>query len=365
MIPNTLDHLGHLISFDTTNPPRAISSDSPIIQYLHNKLDSLGFSVEVIDYGDGRVNVYALRGSPRILFNVHIDTVPTSEGWTHNPFEMKLIDDRIYGLGACDIKGAAACLLDLAEAMVDYPLALLFSTDEEGANGCCVAKFCASNLFSGFEQVVVAEPTQCEAVLAHRGYLSMLGEFSGVAGHSSEARALSDNAIHKACAWAAEALVLAKSEQDIEHGGYAGLCFNLGTIKGGIKSNVIADSAEIKWSARLRPMDDVDEWCHRFQSLGNQKDVQWHSPFNGPPLPADLEQLKAAERFAKQHNIPIANGVNFWTEASLFSAVGVPALVLGSGNIAQAHCADEWVSLSQLETIRARYQRIIEGAANV
>lgn len=356
-----LQHLAALVAINTTNPPREISADGALVQYLKPCLESLGFQVHVSDYGGGHVNIFANRGTPDVLFNVHLDTVPAAAAWQRDPWQLSIEDERAYGLGACDIKGAAACLLSLAQELPQANMAMLFSTDEEGSGGCCIQNFCSEIGLVPYRQVVVAEPTQCEAVLAHRGYLSVVGRFKGLAGHSSEARALTESAVHRACHWAHDALTLAAAEQDIEQHGYRGVCFNLGRINGGVKSNVIADDAEVRWSARLRPGDDSDHWYQRFTDLDQSHHADWQRPFLGPPLPAREALLDAAAEFARSYGIPLAAGVNFWTEAALFSAAGVPALVLGPGDIRQAHSADEWVTLAQLELACERYQRIIEG----
>jgi hypothetical protein len=70
--------------------------------------------VRTWDHGDGHVSWFAVRGKPKILFNVHLDTVPAGDGWSRDPFELQVRDDRAIGRGACDIKGAAAVLLTLA-----------------------------------------------------------------------------------------------------------------------------------------------------------------------------------------------------------------------------------------------------------
>ena len=358
-----LKHLQSLIAFNSENPPREINVDHPMVIYVQHALASCGFQVLLEDFGQGRVNVFCMRGRPSILFNVHLDTVPASSQWQRHPFQMSVEKDRIYGLGACDIKGAAACLLAIAQSCTD-DMAILFSTDEEGSDPCCVHRFCESTHLQAFEYVVVAEPTQCQAVLAHRGFVSVVGDFQGTAGHSSEARALSDNAIHKAARWINAATELAAEVQTVEQHGYQGLCFNVGAIQGGIKSNVIADSVQLRWSMRQRPLDHVPEWLSRMTQVSHEQDVQWTPAFIGPSLPANEQQWQAAKCWIESLSIPIGRGVNFWTEASLFSEAGLPAIVLGSGNIEQAHCADEWVAISELQTLTQQYQSIIEGACD-
>ena len=224
-------------------------------------------------------------------------------------------------------------------------MAMLFTTDEEGASGVCVAEFVRSEQCGAFKQVVVAEPTDCLAVLSHRGYLSVKGEFTGVSGHSSEPRALKDNALHKLSSWVAQAVTTAE-QMELED---RRPCFNVGEIHGGIKSNVIADQARLHWSARLSPGDSNEEFLELMTGLDSSESATWKVPFSGPPLPTDGQDVSQAQAFVDRHGIESGPVVNFWTEASLFAQAGIPAIVLGPGNIAQAHVVDEWVSLDQLE----------------
>ena len=135
-----LEHLAALVACDTQNPPRQIGPDHTIFAHLRAVLADIGFDLELIDHGDGRISFVATRGQPSILFNVHLDTVPVGDGWASPPLELTVANGRAYGHGSCDIKGAAAVLLTLAEQH-QHDMALLFSTDEEGASGCCVDRF--------------------------------------------------------------------------------------------------------------------------------------------------------------------------------------------------------------------------------
>ena len=341
-----------LIAFDTQNPPRNLNRDSLIFEYLRTALGS-GFGIEIADHGKGRVSFFAVRGQPDVLFNVHLDTVPILDGTRFPALEMTIRGDRVYGRGACDIKGAAACLLTIAQRS-DVPLALLFTTDEEGGEGCCVSEFIGAGRCASFNQVIVAEPTLCVAEVVHRGYLSVKGVFRGRSGHSSERRTLRDNAIHRMARWSAAAVEDARlAEED-------GLrsCFNIGTVKGGVKSNVIADRVAIHWSARLLPGQSNNEFLKRLMKLDAAEYADWEVPFSGPPLPNAEHIELTADSFARMQGLQIGKGLDFWTEASLFSAAGVPALVLGPGSIEQAHVVDEWVSLEQLKTVMGIYHKL-------
>lgn len=353
-----LRHLEALVGFDTQNPPRAFDSGSGIFAYIAEVLGD-DFDIDTVDHGEGRVTVHARRGEPEVLFNVHLDTVPVLEGSKHPPLELVVDGDRAWGRGVCDIKGAAACLLAVAET-TDAPLALLFTSDEEGAEGCCVDEFIASGAAEPYAHVVVAEPTECRAEFRHRGFLSARGVFAGVGGHSSEPRALAENAIHRLARWSAAALELAAAEDAAGRR----TCFNIGTVDGGVKSNVIADSAGIFWSARLAPGESNEAFLDRLSALDGGEHCRWITSFSGPPLPTGGHDDGAARAFATSHGLETGEGLAFWTEASLFGAAGTPALVLGPGRIEQAHVVDEWVALEQLERALGIYANIVNTHAS-
>ena len=348
MMARVLEHLGALVACDTRNPPRDIDGQHPIFGVLDAVLQS-SFEVEVADHGAGRVSYFARRGRPDVLFNVHLDTVPVGEGWRYPPLALTVEGDRAYGRGTCDIKGAAAALLAIAES-TDHDLALLFTTDEEGASGCCVREFCKAHDLTGYDAAVVAEPTNCRAVTAHRGFLSVVGRFSGRSGHSSEPYALTDSAVHRFSRWSAAALAAVAGESAADRS-----CFNIGRVEGGIKSNVIADALEVRWSARLPGGHSNAAFMARITGLTDGRDAEWTCPFEGPPLPGTGADEASARAFAERHRLPAGDPVSFWTEASLFSAAGLPAIVLGPGDIAQAHTIDEWVTLAQLQRAHALY----------
>ena len=179
LLPVVLRHLEALVAFDTRNPPRAIGTGG-IFEYLRAQLP--GFAVTVTDHGAGAVSMLAVRGGPKRVFNVHLDTVPSSPGWSADPHRLRIDGERAIGLGACDIKGAAAGLLAAAGATAG-DAAFLFTSDEEANDARCIPAFLASG--HGFVEAIVAEPTQGHAVLAHRGIASVRMEFLRVSAATS------------------------------------------------------------------------------------------------------------------------------------------------------------------------------------
>lgn len=350
-----LKHLSTLVQHDTCNPPRLMKGDDPMFSELKTFFQQLGFKVTVQDLGGGHVWLWAVRGTPDLMFNVHLDTVPVSGTWQHPPFEATVVGDKVYGRGVCDIKGAAACLMALAEDS-DAPMAVLFSSDEEGTESCCIVDFLQQVDTSAFQQVVVAEPTGCQAALSHRGYLSVAGSFKSQSGHSSQPNALHDNANHRACHWLSKALSLAQSH--VSDSNPAGLCFNLGHIQGGIKNNMIADDCQLSFSVRVNPGQSNPLIYQTLTKLTTQ--AEWQISFDAPPLPEDLSLKSKAAAFCDHVDWPTLDSVDFWTEAALFSQHGLPTVVMGPGHIAQAHTTDEWVELSQLITCYQHYLKVLQ-----
>ncbi|MBS0228509.1 MAG: acetylornithine deacetylase [Proteobacteria bacterium] len=359
MLNTVLRHLEALVSFDTRNPPRLIGTGG-IFDYIRAHLP--GFRCTVTDHGDGAVSLLAVRGQPTRVFNVHLDTVPSSQAWSADPHVLRVTTDRAIGLGACDIKGAAAGLLAAAnETRGDA--AFLFSTDEEANDPRCISAFLGVD--HGFSEAIIAEPTRCEAVLAHRGISSVLLRFKGEAGHASSANALHASALHQAMRWGSRALDLVEAEAAAHFGGLSGLRFNIGKVEGGIKANVIAPSAEVRFNFRPLPSQSIDALHARLGACAAEGVLErYEETFRGPSLPAgdvaDAEQRRqVALLLAESLQLPVGNAVDFWTEASLFSQAGLTAFVYGPGDIAQAHAADEFVLLDQLQRYTDSIIRIL------
>ncbi len=368
VIDRVLEHLAWLVGFDTSDPASTVTGAHPIIVRCARELEAAGCEVLVEDLGGGSVNVLAVRGEPRVLFNCHLDTVRADGGWMRDPFSLavkgernggwnppplSVVDggwnppplpvvegERVFGLGACDIKGAAACLL-VAAKETDGPLAVLLTTDEEGGKGRCIGHFLKTREFEP-DVVVVCEPTGCEAVAGHRGFASFEVSFRGGAGHTSLADATVSSAVHHAVRWANEALSIAETELGDGR-------FNIGIIEGGTASNVVASSARVRFG--YRPLPGAEAAARGTRALQRMEELlpsssaaAWTERFVGPALEASAAVIEAIG----QWGVSCGPDVDFWTEAGLFAADGLPAVVIGPGDIAQAHAADEFVEVEQL-----------------
>ena len=188
-------------------------------------------------------------------------------------------------------------------------------------------------------------------MLAHRGISSVLMRFSGRAGHASSDNASTDSAVHQAIRWGARALDFVETQAHARFGGLTGLRFNIGRIEGGIKANMIAPAAELRFGFRPLPSMDTDALLdtlpHASPSPPPPSSPKRSAARRCRPATSPTPNRVVSPRaiVADALGIPIGNAVDFWTEASLFSQAGYDAFVFGPGDIAQAHAADEWVAL--------------------
>lgn len=286
--------------------------------------------------------VFATWGTPRRVINAHVDTVPANAGWSRDPWTPAIEGGKLFGLGSADTKGAIAATLVALDDTRPKNFGALFSGDEE-AGSRILTQFLSRPQPSGIEEVVVCEPTKRVAGIAHRGVLSQKALASGPGGHSS----LADHLPKPIARLARLAVALDDSALRRMHDGPAGMtgtCLNIASLTGGIAFNVIAARAELEWSLRPYPGFDRASWEHELAGLTEGLAIETtidHPPFAaraGSALPALLAPF--ADRVGP---------LDFWTEAALYAEHGIDAVVIGPGDIAQAHAADEWVALEDLD----------------
>lgn len=345
---DVIDHLRTLVAADSTNPPRAIPASHPAVAHCADALAESGFDCTLDDLGDGCVRLFGVRGRPDVLVNCHLDTVPACPGWSGDPLALRVESGAAIGLGACDVKGAAAAIL-AACRRAPGDAAVLFTTDEESGSSRCVRSF-LDNRPRGLSRAIVCEPTGCGVVDAHRGLLSVEGVFSGASGHAS--RGATDSAVHQAVRWSAKALEWHEREAPESR-------FSIGVIEGGVKPNMTAASARVRFGLRPPIGESPAHQYGALRALANGARVLWTERFEGPALESDESARVLADRLGA----PMSAPVDFWTEASLFASAGMSAVVFGPGSIAYAHAPDEQVPLEDLERAAACFQRLFSGGS--
>jgi len=304
--------------------------------------------------------VYARYGTPTLLLNVHLDTVPANSGWKRDPFIADVTDDRVYGLGTCDIKGAIATILTALGGGEANNLGVLFSGDEENGSQC-IPHFLENTDTKSIRRAVVCEPTARCAGLRHRGVLAYRARYVGKGGHSSKADTMEKPIVELAkLALALDAIAI----EDLHEGppDMQGLCMNVAKLDGGVAYNVVPDLGELSFSLRPAPGFDSGAFRARLESarLASHpkieiEEITDHRPF-GCGDEAGIRDLVGpyTEDFV---------GLDFWTEAALLQASGIDCVVIGPGDIAQAHAADEFVMLADLRWALEMFRGIISRHA--
>lgn len=346
MLGRVLTHLDRLVACDTQNPPRTIGLDHPAIAYCVSVLKHCGCAISLTDHGEGCITLLATRGEARTVVNCHLDTVPADPSWTRDPFKLVVEGDDAVGLGACDVKGAAACMLAAVEES-EGAVALLLTTDEEAGQSRCVREFLKQDL--PYDRAVIAEPTGVKAVTKHRGLATYELAFRGVAAHSSVIGADQRNAVHHASLWCAKAIGLTESKP------FDDIRLNIGMIEGGTKANVAASSAKVIFGMRPPPGMHPDVPAKALGDLvKDPENCAWKTRFAAP----GLDETGGTPGLLSDYGFAKGDPVDFWTEAALFGEAGLATVVLGPGNIKQAHAADEFVPLDDLRRAAEAYKKV-------
>jgi acetylornithine deacetylase/succinyl-diaminopimelate desuccinylase family protein len=296
----------------------------------------------------------------RIVLAPHMDTVGAGDD---NQFLPQFKAGRIYGRGACDTKGSIAvflsALIELASAKrrpASTEICLVALVDEE--NGQAGSRFLAKRGFMA-NLAIVGEPTRLQIVTAHKGDLWLQLETQGKAAHGSRPE-LGRNAIHLM------AKIVHLLETDYarqlrrrRHSLLRHATINVGAISGGRQPNIVPDRCSIRIDRRTIPGEsdpavkrEILRFIRRHGLSASMLDNKEDEP--APPLETN-PRLPLVQQFLRSAGQKKPAGVDFFTDAGVLAAAGIPSVVFGPGDIAQAHTADEWVAVSQLE----RGQRLL------
>ncbi|MBL8813888.1 MAG: M20 family metallopeptidase [Planctomycetaceae bacterium] len=370
--------LKSLVAIPSVNPMgRSLSGDqyleARLTDWLVAFLKTHHLPCEVISIEPGRANVLTRIDAPgatkTVLFDAHQDTVPV-DGMTIPPFEPMERDGRIYGRGSCDVKGGLAAMLSaFLQLAQDRPAKMpnvVFSmTCDEEATSLGINHMVASwkgevpsyrLLPKAPDVAIVAEPTLLDIVVAHRGAVRWKIVTRGRACHSSRPKE-GINAIYRM----AEVVRLLEQYAESLPGSRPAhpLCgpatLSVGLISGGSSVNVVPDYCEIDIDRRLLPGETglnarseiIGYLAERLPFEVEHLEPYCLSSALGDDLNSSLasELMKSIRAIDGEHSVI---GVPYGTHASRIAAAGIPAVVFGPGDIAQAHTKDEWIEISQL-----------------
>ncbi len=345
-----------------------------VTSYLQSVFQKLDVPWERSTVEPGRDNIVARiegrtppeQGGRVLLFEAHQDTVPV-EGMTIDPLGAEVRDGRLYGRGACDIKGGMAAMLAafsrLAEMRNELDATIVMACTVGEEFGYTGAKLLARQWTEGGlklmprapDAAIVAEPTLLNVVIAHKGLVRWRCRTKGRAAHSSQPLR-GENAIFK-MAPILQALEVYQKEvapTRAEHPLLGRPTLSVGVIAGGISVNTVPDHCYIEIDRRMMPEENPEEvYRHVVDFVAQRTDAAQHDPaFIVAPGLSSTNNGPLADRLVevacRLGNPSEKIGVNYGTDAAAYGPLGVPVVVFGPGDIAQAHTEDEWLALDQL-----------------
>ena len=338
-----------------------------------------GLSVEYEAVTPGRNNIFITfkgneEGKHMVLCG-HMDTV-SSEGMIIEPFNGYIEDGKFWGRGSVDMKGGLACML--------YAMILLkrqgFLPKGKITLIGTVGEECPTNSDGAFalrrrgkfaDMAIVGEATNLNIAAAHKGTMSLEVKIKGKAAHSSNP-ALGDNAIYKAV----DLITLIKEKllPELEKRNHP-LCgqatLNVGMIDGGIQNNIVPDRCMFSLNRRYIPGEEENQIVEEIIALWRELPYAFDDlsisvlkeTENRIPMETDLDEtlvVKLLESCKKLGLDSVVNGVNYWTDGAHLRFSGIPTVVFGPGDIAQAHAAVEFIEIASMEKAVAVYMDFIK-----
>lgn len=367
-----------LISFDTTS----YKTNAQLIQFAADTLARLGADIR-LTYDDTRekANLFATIGPPHtpgIVLSGHTDVVPVDgQDWSSDPFRLLRRDDRLYGRGTADMKSFLAICLALAPefaaADLTMPIHFAFSYDEEV--GCIGVRRLIKDI-NGLpikpRLCIVGEPTEMKVIVGHKGKKNVRCHVHGKESHSAFNH-LGVNAVEIAAELVTFLRRLQRRVQNegpFDHGyepPYTTI--HTGLIKGGTALNIVPGECSFEFEFRNLPDHDPETLMAEVRGFAQDLVPEMLMVDGATGIMFDEYNTTAglltddgdeAAQLARQLSGNNATAkVAFTTEAGLFNQAGIPTVVCGPGNIAQAHRPDEYISIEQINQGEAFVRRLL------
>ncbi|MEM1386478.1 MAG: acetylornithine deacetylase [Pseudomonadota bacterium] len=377
----TLRLLDRLIAFETVSA----QSNLALIDFVSGYLSERGFHLtRLADTSGEKAGLFATTkpGDGGVLLSAHSDVVPASgQAWTRPPFQLTRDADRVFGRGTTDMKGYLAAMLAAADRAsrqkLSAPLALAISYDEEV--GCLGIAQMIDHMIPAIGRprlAIIGEPTEMAVAVGHKGKVALQANCRGIGGHSALAPRFV-NALHIA----ADFVAGLRAMQDALAGGpcdpgydvpYSTL--HVGRLSGGAALNIVPDSAELLFEARVLPGEDIAALLMQIEALAQRVSEPYRN--GGAPVGIQLREMNrypgldtapdaafvgAVQGWAQQSG---TTKVAFGTEAGFFDQLGIPSVVCGPGSMASdGHKPDESLALAQLAACDAMMDRLLQHLA--
>ncbi|MEJ9230785.1 M20 family metallopeptidase [Peribacillus butanolivorans] len=361
--------LQSLIQVNSVNPQ---GNEKRVAEVIQTYLKSSNLQVELDDLGNDRANLFVTYPNVKpddryLVYSGHFDTVPTGKvEWEHDPFSGKLIDNKVFGRGATDMKsGVAAMVLALecierAGVQLNGKLQFVGTAGEE-VDGYGAKKVVEKGQIDKATALVVSEPSENELYTSHKGCLWLEIITYGKTAHGS----MPDQGINAITAM--NELMNRLYTYEFEYSPHPLLGYptiNIGTIEGGVKTNVVPDQCNLTLDIRTVPGQDNDSILHDIENMIKEISEKSQSTYqikvinrmDSVSTNEFDDFVKLAVQSGKNHvNLDLRpSGVNYYTDASVYwPHLRIPTIIIGPGNPRLAHQPDEYVEIDKfLESIR-------------
>ncbi|WP_026376923.1 acetylornithine deacetylase [Aestuariibacter salexigens] len=374
-IPDFIERYRQIISVPSISAfdQKIDLSNRPMLDLLATWFADAGFDITIqpVPSAQGKYNMLARLGSGEggLLLAGHSDTVPFDEGrWQQDPFTLRQADNRLYGLGSCDMKGFFAFILeavkDIPVDALKKPLYVLATADEE--TSMAGARFFVEQQLIKPDLAIIGEPTELKPIYKHKGHMAHTINVEGKAGHSSdpERGVNAIEIIHQAITQ------LLKVKQQLSH--YRDDAFsvpqstlNLGHIHGGDGENRICGHCCLNFDVRTIPGLSDSEALALIDDALSEVQIRYPNrltrEFMYPSAPSfACKNEHGIVELAEQLTGFTATSANYSTEAPYINELGCDTLVLGPGSINQAHQPDEYISLDYVAPTTSMLQGFIK-----
>ena len=385
----SIDWLTRLIGFDTVSR----YSNLALIEEVQGYCEQLGLSVDLtFNEAKDKANLFvtvpaganADQVNHGLVLSGHTDVVPVDgQDWSSDPFTATIRDDKLYGRGSCDMKSFIACALTLLPQAVKLsnagklrrPLHLALSFDEEV--GCLGAPLILADLKArgiAPDYCIVGEPTNMTMVVAHKGIAVYRCRVHGKSAHSS-LTAQGVNAISYASRLIgyvdelAEEISHREDNDSLFDVPYSTL--SVGTIQGGTATNIVPNLCEFTFDYRNLPHMTQEDILAPIKAKVAELSAQMQA--RAPETGIELLQQESVPAMTDNDNGELQNPISaltgdderhkvaYATEGGQFTNAGIPTIICGPGSIEQAHKANEFVKLSEIERCDGFLQKLLDS----
>ena len=365
LLAQTRAILADLVAFESVTE----TSNLDIVRYIEARLARLGIESELtFDGAREKANLCATfgrDGDGGVALSGHTDVVPAGVGWSAPPFRLTEKDGKLFARGAADMKGFIACALACAPAFaaarLRRPIHLALSFDEESRSAGAPILVAAMRQKRAPAAAVVGEPTMMKIVAGHKAGFEATTDFFGVAAHASDPRAGVNAAFFAArfvCEIEAMALECARRPRPRSDFEPPYSTLSVGVVVGGVARNMLPQTCEVAWEYRPLPDEDAAAAVARIEKIVARLDGEMRAQnpragaknrfidsYPGLPFEPDSPALRLARELLPEGGCEV---VAYGADAGCFHRGGIPAVLAGPGDIAQAHKPDEFVAVAQL-----------------